>query len=399
MEKKNAILCFACITIFFPGAFVFGFPGVMAAQWQHLFSVNQAAIGQLMFFVLVGSGFSMFIAGRLQEKISTHWIVFCGSFACGILMFFAGRASSMAQINLWAFLTGFFASFVYVPSLSLFQTIFPQHRGLVSGIFNMTFGGAAVFLAPVFSHLLVLKGYAFTANFAALLCLFIGTTAAWFVRQPIKDKKRQEVLPPTLSATAILKQKNFWMLWLVWAFCGAAGISMVVLCPLFGKALGYDVNQYVYILVGFNLCNGVGRLLVGKLSDIYSKQAIMMITFVFAGIAFFLLPFLDNLSGICFLSGIIGLAFGTLFTVSAPLITEVYGPENFGRIFGLVFTAYGFVAGLIGPWLSGVILDITGSDFKPVFFYLGLFFLVSSFLILNIKKNFDKHTAVSTPRG
>jgi OFA family oxalate/formate antiporter-like MFS transporter len=37
--------------------------------------------------------------------------------------------------------------------------------------------------------------------------------------------------------------------------------------------------------------------------------------------------------------------------------------DHFGAIFGLVFTAYGFVSGIIGPWLCGHLLDITGGNF------------------------------------
>jgi len=54
---------------------------------------------------------------------------------------------------------------------------------------------------------------------------------------------------------------------------------------------------------------------------------------------------------------------------------------HFGTIFGLVFTAYGFLAGALGPWLSGYILDVSGGRFGSVFLYLGGFFLLSSILI------------------
>jgi OFA family oxalate/formate antiporter-like MFS transporter len=51
-------------------------------------------------------------------------------------------------------------------------------------------------------------------------------------------------------------------------------------------------------------------------------------------------------------------AFGTLFSVSAPLVGDCFGMDHFGSIIGLIFTAYGFVAGIIGPWFTGRLLDI-----------------------------------------
>jgi OFA family oxalate/formate antiporter-like MFS transporter len=77
------------------------------------------------------------------------------------------------------------------------------------------------------------------------------------------------------------------------------------------------------------------------------------------------------------MAALIGYAFGTLFAVSAPLASERFGLENFAAVFGLVFTAYGFAAGILGPWMSGVILDRTGGDFGTVFGYLGAFFQIA----------------------
>ena len=39
------------VAIFWPGAFIFGFPGVMAPYWSQSFGVGRGAIGAIMFFV------------------------------------------------------------------------------------------------------------------------------------------------------------------------------------------------------------------------------------------------------------------------------------------------------------------------------------------------------------
>jgi len=136
----------------------------------------------------------------------------------------------------------------------------------------------------------------------------------------------------------------------------------------------------------FNVLNGIGRIICGRLSDRYPTQKILMTVFFMASLAYILMPWFSHLYVISFLACFIGLALGALFTVSAPLVTEVFGLENFGKTFGLVFTAYGFVAGVLGPWLSGVILDATDSNFTIVFSLFAVFYLVSSVLILRVKK-------------
>ena len=386
IENKKIILFLGCVTLFFPGSFVFGFPGVMADQWQMMFGVNKAQTGRLMFFVVAGTGFSMFLSGKLQEFFSFRRMILIGCLACGSAMFFVGKAVNMGQVYIWAFTEGFFTGFVYIPCLTFFQKLFPEKKGLATGILNLTFGGAAAVMSPLYTWLLVTKGYGYTSNTAAVVAIVLGSLASLFIKIPGEDHVKGQVLVSTLSVSSVLKQKSFWFLWLVWAFSGAAGVSLIVLSAVYGRYLGYDVTQFVYILICFNILNGIGRLVCGRLSDILPKQKILMAIFLMAAGAYIGLSFSKTLVPACFFACFIGLAFGGLFTVSAPLVTDVFGLENFGKIFGLVFTAYGFFAGILGPWLSGIILDMTQSNFKIVFSMFALFYVISSFLILNVRQ-------------
>ncbi|SDU42287.1 MFS transporter [Desulfobacula phenolica] len=397
LENKKIILFFGCLAIFFPGAFVFGFPGVMASEWQTLFHVNKAQIGRLMFFVLAGTGSAMYLAGKLQEKIPSRFIIFTGSLACSLATLFVGQATCMEHVYIWAFFEGFFCAFVYIPCLTIFQKMFPENKGLITGILNLTFGGSSAVMSPIFTYLLVLKGYEFTSVFAGFLSIVFGTSVAFLIKTPGKDKAKGGPQLSTLSFKQTVSLSSFRLLWCVWALSGAAGVSLIVLASSFGRQLGYGITQYVYILTCFNILNGIGRLVCGRLSDRYSKQKILMIVFLMASCAYCLMPWFSHLYLVSFLACFIGLAFGALFTVSAPLVTEVFGLENFGKVFGLVFTAYGFFAGFLGPWLSGIILDMTHSNFKIVFSLFAVFYLISSVLIMRVKIMGNDKQVVACP--
>lgn len=384
LENRKIILFLGCTTLFFPGAFVFGFPGVMAGEWQTMFQANKEQLGRLMFFILAGTGSAMYLAGRLRERFGSQKVILTGSLACSVSTFFVAHASSLVHVYLWAFAEGFFCGFVYIPCLAEFQRLFPDNKGLVAGISNLTFGGAAAIMSPVFTYFLVTKGYSFSSNTAATLSLCFGTIAAFLVRFPLPDQKDTGDVRSGLPLNKILKMRPFWYLWMVWALAGASGISYIVLAPSFGLSLGFDITQYIYMLTCFNILNGLGRLVCGRLADQYSKQRILMIVFLMAALSYLLMPFSSKLYIAAFLACFIGLAFGALFTVSAPLVTEVFGMASFGRIFGLVFTAYGFLAGFLGPWLSGIILDRTDSNYLLVFGMFALFYLISSYLIIKV---------------
>lgn len=382
------------MAIFWPGALIFGFPGVMAPYWMKTFHVGRGAIGNILFFVLAAVGTFMFFVGRWQEKFGVRRMITAGAILCGLSVFIIAYASNLYMIYLWAFLTGVSTAFIYLPALTTVQRWYPARRGLVSGIVNFVFGFSAAIMSPLFRHMFESMGYIPMNLTVAPLALLIGIIAAQFAegpktiplpQPPAPASGGQPMTPATigesLTVRESLRTKSFWFLWLTWAFQGAAGIAMVTLSTVYGLSKGLTMESAVVILTAFNITNGGSRIIMGFLSDRVGRNLAMSLTFLAAGAAYFLLPYSNTLFVLAFLAAVIGFAFGTLFAVSAPLATDCFGLKHFGAIFGLVFTAYGFVSGILGPSLSGYLLDITKGNFLLVFTYLGVFCILSGIFI------------------
>lgn len=384
---KIAVLA-SCVAIFWPGAFIFSFPGVMGPQWQQMLGVSRAATGRTLFFVLAAVGVFMFITGRWQGKIGPSRLAALGALLCGGSTILVGYAESIAWVYLWAFLVGTSSSFIYIPTLTVVQQWYPSRRGLVSGWVNLAFGLSAAIMSPVFTGLLGALSYRDMTLLVGLAAVVVGLAASSYVRfpesqVPVRIAKAGEALAGRRASTLheALGTRSFWLIWGTWAMAGAGGIAMVTLSTSYGLSKGLRLNDAVVILTAFNLTNGASRLLSGYLSDLIGRNRMMGAAFLSAACAYWLLPNLDGLLWWAVLAAVVGFAFGTLFAVSAPLVVDCFGMTHFGTIFGLVFTAYGFLAGALGPWLSGYILDVSGGRFGAVFLYLGGFFLFSSILI------------------
>jgi MFS transporter, OFA family, oxalate/formate antiporter len=390
--KKIAAVGAGSVAVFWYGAFIFGFPGVMGHDWQIKLQVGRGEIGAILFFVLAAVGVLMFFVGRWQEKVGFRVMASIGAVICGLDLFFVAYASKLWMLYLWAFVMGAGSCFVYVPALTVAQRWYPTRRGLVSGIVNFTFGFAGAVMAPIFRHMLATMGYESMNLWLGVVALLIGLIAAQFTEapSPAGSASAPSPAPPSslvsgmdqsLTASQSLRTTSFRCLWLTWALQGAAGIAMVTLSTTFGLSRGFGMESAVFILMAFNVTNGLGRLVSGYASDILGRNSTMSFTFFLAGLAYFILPHAGTLVGCALLAAVIGFAFGTLFSVSAPLAMDCFGIKHFGAIFGLTFTAYGFVAGPIGPALSGYLLDATQGNFTVVFGYLGVFCLLSSVLI------------------
>ena len=388
-SRRPFILIACACAVFWPGAFIFGFPGVLSQHWRMAFSVSDSEVGKTIFFILIGATCFMYLCGRWQEKFGPGKLVAFGSMLCGSSVIWLGRIESMTSVYVWGFLIGAASAFTYVPALTVVQRWFLEKRGLVSGFLNMAFGLSAAILSPVVPPLLLHWGYEVINLVLGCTALCVGLASSIFIRFPevpvVSPAKDRAIEPDGRSAFEALKSREFWCLWLTWALAGAAGASMLVLATKFGLARGLSLSQAVVILTGFNLTNGCGRLISGFLSDRFGRSRTMAFSFICAAVAYLTMTHLEGIWLWTTLAAVIGFAFGTLFAVTAPLVGDCFGLANFGAIFGLIFTAYGLFSGPLGPWLSGHILDVSNGNYTLVFSYLGLMYLASAGLILLVR--------------
>jgi len=393
-RRKGILAVIGCaFAIFLPGSLVFGFPGLMGPVWRDILAIESGALSYIMFFMLAALGIFMFFVGKWTASIGVRKLMMIGTVLTSLATLMVAFVSSSLMIYLWAFSVGAASCFIYSPGINSVQRWFPQKRGLVSGIVNLTFGISAAIMVPIYRILLEAIGYQTLCISISVITMIVGLIAAQFTEIPerVKGIEPQSANPqkpaPTadefsLSPKEAAKTKNFWLMWGVWALMGASGVSMVTLSVNFGLSKGFSLAAAATVLTAYNLTNGLSRLLSGAISDIIGRKTTLSITFIGAAIAYILLPSANSLLLISVLAAFIGFGYGTLFAVSAPMISDCFGLKHFGVILGLVFTAYGFIASIIGPAVSGYILGVTNGNYHVVFYYLSSFALVSAVLIM-----------------
>jgi OFA family oxalate/formate antiporter-like MFS transporter len=371
----------------------------MASIWQEMFHVGRAATGFTIFFMLAAVGAFMFLVGRWQERWGLRRMIVLGIVLTAFASLVVSEAGTIYVVYAWAFINGLASSFVYVPALTLVQWCYPKRRGLVAGLVSMVFGLSAAIMSPIFAEMLSAFGYQLMNLYLAALTLFVGLLGAYFARAPqawedaaaarrtggSASRPGPQIISATsFSVTESLHTRSFWLLWATWTLAGAAGVSMTILAAEYGLFLGFSLPSAILILTAFNLTNGMSRLCSGILSDRFGRNPVMSLTFLAAACAYFLFPWARSLEACALLAAVVGFSFGTLFSVSAPLVADCFGLDHFGAIFGLTFAAYGFVAGPLGPTLSGYLLDVTGDNFFLVFLYLGVFSMLASLCIRRV---------------
>jgi OFA family oxalate/formate antiporter-like MFS transporter len=396
--RGTLAVIFASLAVVWPGALMFGYPGLMGAHWQKAFGVGQGPIGNTLFFMWAAVALFMYPVGRWQRKCGSRLIMFIGTLVCSLSIFAVSFASNIWMVYLWAFLHGIAACSIYNPALTTVQHWYPLRGGLVSGIVNTSFGISAAGIVPLINTMIRSMSYTHVHIMLGLFVLLSGLPAGRFVEVPerlnrfggaVRREKamNKRGLSKSLSIRETLRTRNFWLLWLTWALLGAAGTAMITLSTSFGLSKGFTMGSAMVILTAFNLTNGASRLFSGYVSDLLSRNLVMAVSFFASAGAYFLLPHIRVPVLAAMLAGIVGFGFGTLITVSAPLVMDCFGLEHFGAIIGLLFTALGFVSGALGPSLAGYLLDLTEGNFFCVFSYLGVLCVFSGIfpLLMDLK--------------
>ncbi len=396
-SRRTTALIASCAAMFWIGTFVFGLPGVMAPYWQETFGVGRGAVSQMPLWVMLALGFFMYVSGKYQEIFGHARMAAIGAVIMGLSTMMLGHYHSIGWVYFWAFTMGVASTFLYIPSLTVVQRWYPHRRGLVTGLVNLIFGLSASPMSPIFNKMLSSMGPVTMTTIVGLLALLTGLIVAPFMRVPDEQvsqaagqTSQQATLGRSLTVAEALKTRNFWLMWSSWALAGGAGFAMVTLSTLFGLRMGLSMEQAVFILAAYGLMNGFSRIISGYLSDHIGRKATMCTAFFIGGCAYILMPHLSGVVLWALMAACVAFAFGTLFAVSAAMATDCFGMKHFGVIFGLIFTAYGFFAGPLGPWLGGKILDMTQGNFTIVFSYLGGFYMLAGVLISFVRAQDDE---------
>lgn len=365
-------------------------------ETQAIFSV-----GLLVFAIFT------IIGGRLQIKHGPMKVALLGGVLLGlgyILASFVG-ANFIGKLIFIGILAGAGIGLAYVVPIATGVKWFPDKKGLVSGLAVAGFGFGAfiwVLLANPpsilgFTGLISQQTgqFAYTVtnvDFAFLiygiLFLVLVISGSFTMKNPPAGWKPNGWNPPqpvagkasgaSLKPKAMLKSKNFYLLWMMFLVGALAGLMVIGNVQNFAKsptdgffAYGFSAQEAIdFAVIGAAVClpifNGAGRIIWGQVSDRIGrgKTMIAMFTFQAAMMAIF---FYTTSSPILFyvIGALIGFNFGGNFALFPVCCSDSFGSENLSINYGFLFTAYG-IGGIVGPILAGIVQDV-GMSFLYAF--------------------------------
>ena len=286
----------------------------------------------------------------------------------------------------------------YVTPVATVAKWFPDMKGLVTGIVVMGFGIGALLLSKGLAPFLVVR----TEGDLALVFLWLGIIFAGILI-PCSLALSDPVAPAKISGASAaqagagepdstvpyLKSSQFIIMWTVFFFNIAAGISVIsfqseLLQEVWGLA-DPTVEPAVLaeygatLIAASSVCNGVGRLFWGLLSDRMGRVKVFRILLASQMVVFGVLMTEENPWVFSVLVCYVLLCFGGGFATMPPYILDVFGAEKMAKMYGVVLTAWA-AAGIFGPLYVGYLKDSYPDRAVMYCFLIGILMLAAGYL-------------------
>jgi len=354
--------------------------------------------------VLAVFALAVICGGRIQDRLGPRIVATAGGLILGlglILAKFAGNFES-GKALWWLILTfsvmgGIGIGAAYVCPIAACVKWFPDKKGLITGLAVAGFGAGAFFFAPlakglisgvpyelfgvklfglpeleVFNTFLVL-GIIFLVAVVIGAQLLINPPAGYMPAgwSPPKPVAGVSALKVDFTPTEMLKTGRFWLLWLTYFAGCTAGLQVIMKASPIWQSFAFGTQTSLISDAFFQnvttagamavsilaIFTSVGRIVWGKLSDIFARKTTLIVMFLLCTAAMLTLDFMREyplyLTGIC----VVGLCFGGYLALFPAITADLYGTKHLGVNYGWMFSAYG-AGGLVGPYLAAKLMSV-----------------------------------------
>ena len=349
------------------------------------------------------------IGGLWQDKVGPRRVALAGVTLWGVGNLLAGLGTAFMGAP-WLYLTygvigGVGVGMAYITPLAMVTKWFPDKKGLVGGLVVGAFGlGAFVYnqFVPRLDSFHTASAHAagyiaamaaartagvtfdpskltvaqtFTATdsnslmrvfvISGIVFLIAGLAAAAQFRNPPPHYGANSGAASApdygYSPSQVIMMPQLYLLWLQLFVSVISGITIISNAVfILADLTGLNASDIAPLFGLVTLCNALGRLLWGALSDRIGCNHTFAAMFAVQALTLFFLGEVHTLPPALVAVAVILLCCGGGFGTMPSFNAGYFGTKFMGLNYGLILSAWGF-AGLIGPLLVARVKDLSGS--------------------------------------
>ncbi|TFB13907.1 MFS transporter [Filobacillus milosensis] len=215
------------------------------------------------------------------------------------------------------------------------------------------------------------------------LC-FLVWTLMFFVRNELPVKEDEYQVTSTRSIGRFIGTVKYaWVAFLAPFAYGFLEASLHGIFPVYAMRIDHDISMISLVIPSFAAASILSQIPLGILSDKIGRVKVLSMVLIGGIVVFFIAAFIEeSLVGLFIVFAVAGLLVGSLFSLGMSYMTDLL-PKSLLPAGNILCGASFSIGSITGPVLSGLFLQY----FPGVsFFYVITFFLLTVFIIIQIKQ-------------
>ncbi|MFC1916206.1 MFS transporter [Chloroflexota bacterium] len=387
--------------------------GVFFKSIESEFSLTRAATSTVVsMYMLFGCVFA-FLGGWALDRYGPRIVTLFTGLFTGLSLVLTSQTSSPWQLFItYSLLLAIGSAPLYVVITSVISRWFDKKRGVALGI-GLSGGGLGMIFLPPFATFLI-------SNFDWRMAYIIIGVITWLIVIPLsrllrKDPHEIGTLPDgvkkdsvngrrqkpkieevgiqqtSLSLSQAFRTRSFWLFICVWLLQGSSVFLISTHLVPHATDIGISAVEAATILSLVGFISIPARLIVGAVSDRIDRKVTAMICALLQAGATAWLIWAQELWMFYLFALVFGFAFGGFPIAIGAMAGGTFGLDKLGIILGLLIVGYN-IGGAIGPFIGGLIFDVSQSYFLA-FSWGAAVMLLATLLIALIRRETNRNFA------
>jgi len=306
----------------------------------------------------------------LMGRFGERRVVAIGAVIVGAGLALSGTATSLLGLIWWFGVVGGIGAGLLgnVTQTVMLSRWFPTARGTVTGLALSGMGIGMFLFAPLSALLIERLGWRWAfASLGTGTALLLLPTNAWVSATPPEPSRGRSTLEAVgagdVRLGTIIPTFRFWCFAVAFFFTPVSNFMITTHQVAHIVEAGIEPRWAAAAFGLVGLLSGIGRAGFGALSDRWGRVPTALASYAATAAGILALLLMGPGAPTWLLYAFVfpfGLTLGARGPIVAALAGDVYRGRTYGTVLGLI-TFGNRLGSAVGPWLGGVIYDLTGS--------------------------------------
>jgi len=345
--------------------------------------IEQAAIGLVFTLFVIFQAGSQVPVGWWRDRHGPRRLTLLAGVLAGGGYLGLAVSTSVWQLYLFYSLGAIGVGIVYTVAVNTALKWFPDRRGLTTGIGTMAFAGGSALIVPYVRANATVSGYTDVLTNMGLLIGIGVLVGALVLTDPPSDwlddaheeasESQREMLNETqYSSSEMLRTWQFWLMYGMFIAVSGAGLMLTAKIVSFAQQLELTALIATASATLLPIAGGVGRLIMGEVSDRVDRERAMFASFTLCGLGLLAVVYF-GVSGMqyAFVAAVFIATFfwSPQYTLFPSVVGDYYGREHSSANYAFLYSGKMW-GGLFGGAVTGFL--VTALSWETTFLLGGV---------------------------